>query len=144
MYFLYSATQAQCHRELIYSIIFFKFCGDKSPLCGTTGALCFRLWLTAHRFQSQGGSTIACTLLVHNDPQSQLLIPRPGPGPNFTPWYGEATARVTAQCHFRHGWQIRTHNLTIRSPTFYIDVWHISIIILVGLSLIERPILISP
>ena len=59
---------------------------------------------SAHGFQSQGGSIITCTLLslVCNDPQSQLWIPRPWPGPNFTPRYGEATARVTAHCHFRN------------------------------------------
>ena len=50
---------------------------------------------SGHGFQSQVGSIITC-----NDPQSQLWIPRPGPGPNFTPWYGGATARVTTQCHF--------------------------------------------
>ena len=52
---------------------------------------------SAHRFQSQDGSIIACALLspAHDDPQSHLWIPRPGPGPNFTPWHGEATAGVT-------------------------------------------------
>ena len=41
-------------------------------------------------------STITCALLslVHNDPQNQLWLPRPGPGPIFTHWYGEATAIV--------------------------------------------------
>ena len=36
------------------------------------------------------------------DLQSQLWSARPGPGPNLTPWYCEATARVTTQCHFRN------------------------------------------
>ena len=62
---------------------------------------------SAHGFQSQGGSIIthALLLLVHNDPQSQLWLLRSRPGPNFTPWYGEATAGVTAQCHFWDDWQ---------------------------------------
>ena len=59
---------------------------------------------SAHGFQSQGGSIIAWILLLLacNYPQSQLWIPRPGPGPNFTPWYGEATARVTAHITSRN------------------------------------------
>ena len=86
----------------------------------------YSLFLTlvdsAHGFQSQGGSIITHTLLwlVHNDPQSQLWIFRPGPGPNFATWYGEATARVTTQCHF---WncprQIWTQDLWAQSLTLY-------------------------
>ena len=75
----------------------------------------------AHGFQSQGGSIIICTLflLVHNDSQSQLWIPWPQPGPNFTPWYGDTTAGVTAQCHFWDGCQIQTHDLAAQIPTLY-------------------------
>ena len=53
------------------------------------------------------------------DPQSQLWFPRQRPGPNFTPWYGEATTRVTTQCHFQNCWQIRTHDLAAQSLTLY-------------------------
>ena len=28
----------------------------------------------------------------------------------ITPWYGEATARVTAQCYFRNNWQRQDSN----------------------------------
>ena len=89
----------------------FLFCGDKSAFCGATGTLCFGLRLTLPMgFKAQGGCTITCSIccLCIMDSQSQLWIPRPGPGPNFTPLYGEATARETAQWHFWDGRQIRT------------------------------------
>ena len=92
------------------------FCSDKSPFCGATGTLWYSLFRTsvvsARGFHSQGGCIIACTLLslAHNDPQSQLWIPRPRPSPNFTPWYSEATTRVTIQCHFWDCWQRQNSN----------------------------------
>ena len=38
------------HHEIFRTALafFFNFCGDKSPFCGATGALCFGLWLTLH------------------------------------------------------------------------------------------------
>ena len=47
---------------------------------------------------NQGGSIITCALLslAHNDPQSQLWISKSRTCTNFTPWYSEATAGVTA------------------------------------------------
>ena len=37
-------------------------------------------WYSAHEFQSQGGSIVACPLLLLmcNDPQNHLLLPGPG------------------------------------------------------------------
>ena len=78
---------------------FFIFCGDKSPFCGATGILFQTLVDSAHWFQSQGGSIITCT------------IPRPRPGPNFTPWYGEGAAGATAQYYFQDGWLISPDRL---------------------------------
>ena len=72
-------------------------------------------WFCQVWFQSQGGLIIACALLsfVCNDPHSQLWIPRPRPDPNFTPWYGEGTAGVTAQCHFWDGWHKQDSNIPV-------------------------------
>ena len=50
---------------------------------------------------------------------SQLWFPKSRPGPNFTPWYGEATTRVTAQCHFWDCWQIWTQDLMTQSLMLY-------------------------
>ena len=76
---------------------------------------------SAHGFQSQGGSIIVWALVLPgcNDPQRQFRIPRPGPSPNFRPWYREPTAGVTTQCHFQDGWQIQIHDLAGQSPTLY-------------------------
>ena len=69
-----------------------------------------------HKLQSQGGSIITHALLslAHNDSQSQLCIPRPGP-PNFKPWYSEATTGMTTQCHFRKS-QSQDSNPRPRDP----------------------------
>ena len=97
----------------------------------------FRTWVdSAHGFQCQGGSiiistendppytTIICALLslVHNVPQSQLWLPRPGSDSNFTSWYGEPTTRVTAQCHFQN-YQRQIRPLALRfNLHVYIDI----------------------
>ena len=90
------------------------FCGHKTPYEYHHWYSLFQTSVdSVHGFKSQGRSIITCTLLsiACNDPPSQAWIPRPRPGPNFTPWYGEATAGVTTQCHFRDDWQIWTHDL---------------------------------
>ena len=73
---------------------------------------------SAHGFQSQGGSIITHALLslACNDPQSQLWIPRPWPGYNFTPWYSEATSGVTIQCYFWDDWQRQDSNPGPHNP----------------------------
>ena len=58
------------------------------------------------------------------DPWSQLWLPRPRPGPNFTPWHGEATARVNTRCHFWDCWQIRTRDRAAQIPMLYRLYWH--------------------
>ena len=47
---------------------------------------------------------------------SQIWLPRPGPGPNFAHWYGEATPRVTGQFHFWDCWQRQDSNPQPRGP----------------------------
>ena len=98
-------------------IFFFNFCGDSvTILCNHWYSL-FRTsvhsthGLMHHRLHS------FCLFVI--DPQGQLWLPKPRPGPNFTPWYGEATPRVTTQCHFQDCWQIRTQDLMAQSPVLY-------------------------
>ena len=46
---------------------FFKFCGDKSPFCGATGTLCFRLQLTPSMgFKARVDAPLPDLLLVCN------------------------------------------------------------------------------
>ena len=109
-----------------YGLLYFlkKFCGDKSPFCGTTGTVCFGLWLTLPiGFKARlDGCTSTCTLLSFTcNGFSRVNFDCPLPGPNFTPWYGEGTTRVTTQCHFKDWWQrqIQTHNFVVQSTTPY-------------------------
>ena len=93
---------------------------------GATGALCFGLWLTPSTgFKARVDAPLPVLFVSVMDPQRQLWLPRPRPGTNFTPWYVEAAARVTAQCHFWECWQIWTHYLAIQSPTLYrLSYWN--------------------
>ena len=83
---------------------FLNFCRDKSPFYRATGILCFEIQLTlpmGFKARVDAPLPVLYSHLRIMDPQSQLWLSRPGPGPNFTPWYGEAAAGVTAQHHFQ-------------------------------------------
>ena len=99
---------------------FKKYCGKQSPpFCGATGTLCFGLKLTLSMDSKTRMNPLSLSLCSPFHIMSQLWFPRPGAGPNFIPWHSETTARVTAQCHFWDGWQIRTHDFPAQSPMLH-------------------------
>ena len=93
-----------------------------SLFCGATGTLCFGLRLTppmSFKAKVDAPFPTLYVFLCVMDPRCQLWFPKKRPGPNFSPWYGEATARVITQCHFQDCWQIQSHDLTAQSLTLY-------------------------
>ena len=66
-----------------------------SPFGAATSSICFKLWLTLPvNFKARVDAPLLS--FAHNDPESQLLLPRLDPCPNFIPW---SITRVIVQWH---------------------------------------------
>ena len=103
-----------------FVVFYFNFCGDKSPFCGATGALCFRHQLTlpmGFKARVDPSSPTLCSHL-HIIIFSQLWISRPGHVPILhlgmvrllLEWPPNVTSRITGRD------RIRTQDLMAQSP----------------------------
>ena len=58
--------QQLTYGKIEFFFFFIYFCGNKSPFCGATGALCFRLWLTlpvGFKVRVDPSSLVLCSCL---------------------------------------------------------------------------------